>query len=162
MSMADPNSGHRTDAEEAGIYAGRDLEAMSFAVNYHAWILDEFAPFLGKSGAEMGAGSGSFAEILAGAGLAQLVAFEPSPNMYGLLERRFRDHPFVKTRQAFLADAAPNYGENFDSVVYVNVLEHVENGARVSNRASAAPAASSPPPSPCRSCSARTPDRRRR
>ena len=37
-------------------YFGTDLEAMSFARNYHEWIADEFRPFLGNSVAEVGAG----------------------------------------------------------------------------------------------------------
>ncbi len=42
------------------VYVGKDLEAMSFAVNYHKWILDEFAGLLGKNIIEVGAGTGSF------------------------------------------------------------------------------------------------------
>jgi hypothetical protein len=41
-------------------YFGKDLEAMSFARNYHKWILSEFLPFLGSSVAEVGAGTGNF------------------------------------------------------------------------------------------------------
>ena len=36
-------------AEDALAYAGRDLESMSFARNYHRWTLDLFAPHLGKN-----------------------------------------------------------------------------------------------------------------
>ena len=46
------------------IYNGRDLEAMSFAVNYHHWILNEFRPFLGRRIVEVGAGTGGFSELL--------------------------------------------------------------------------------------------------
>ncbi|MEN8221394.1 MAG: hypothetical protein ABFS56_34660, partial [Pseudomonadota bacterium] len=45
-------------------YFGRDLEAMSFANNYHLWILDELRPFLGKHLLEVGAGSGDFSKLL--------------------------------------------------------------------------------------------------
>ena len=47
-----------------GEYFGRDLEAMSFAVRYHQWIFDEFAPFLGPNVAEIGAGTGNFSQEL--------------------------------------------------------------------------------------------------
>ena len=36
------------------VYVGKDLESMSFAVNYHKWILEEFRPFLGKKLVEVG------------------------------------------------------------------------------------------------------------
>lgn len=125
--MADPSRGMDEKGSEAEAYFGRDLEAMSNAVNYRSWVLEEFSPFLGRSGAEVGAGSGSFSEVLATSGLSRLVACEPSPNMYELLERRFRDDAVVETRQARLTEIAHLYREQFDSVVYVNVLEHVED-----------------------------------
>jgi hypothetical protein len=33
---------------------GRDLEAMSFAVNYHNWIIGEFKPYFGHKAAAVG------------------------------------------------------------------------------------------------------------
>ena len=39
---------------EASQYPGRELEAMSFACKYHQWILDELAPYLGKTVVEVG------------------------------------------------------------------------------------------------------------
>ena len=45
-------------------YFGHDLEAMSFAQNYHGWIADEFVPYLGEEIAEVGAGSGDFTELI--------------------------------------------------------------------------------------------------
>ena len=49
---------------DAAAYAGRDLESMSFARNYHRWILDTFAPYLGTRLVEVGAGSGSFSRLI--------------------------------------------------------------------------------------------------
>ena len=45
-------------------YLGKDLEAMSFAKNYHKWIIEEFKPYFGKNSAEVGAGSGNFSELI--------------------------------------------------------------------------------------------------
>jgi hypothetical protein len=54
-------------------YEGKDLEAMTFARNYHKWILDKFKSFLGKKVAEVGAGSGSFSELLLTLPIQELV-----------------------------------------------------------------------------------------
>lgn len=108
-------------------YFGRDLEAMSFAENYHKWIVDEFRPYLGDSVAEIGAGTGNFSKFLVAAEIKSLVAFEPSGNMYPLLKEHFKNNKKVDTVPAFLKDAVKNYQDSFDSVVYVNVLEHVED-----------------------------------
>ena len=59
-------------------YFGKDLEAMSFALNYHRWIADEFAPYIGPCVAEVGAGTGNFTEFVLRRGAKKLVAFEPS------------------------------------------------------------------------------------
>ena len=61
-----------TSTENAPQYFGKDLEAMSFALNYHRWIMDELAPFLGGSVAEVGAGTGSFSKLILDAGVSRL------------------------------------------------------------------------------------------
>lgn len=45
-------------------YSGRELEAMDGASNYHRWILETFKPFLGQHLVEVGAGLGTFSEML--------------------------------------------------------------------------------------------------
>ena len=65
------------DAEKI-VYPGKDLEAMSFAVRYHRWMLDEFRPFIGSDIVEVGAGSGSFSEMLLETRPDRLSLVEPS------------------------------------------------------------------------------------
>jgi len=108
-------------------YFGRDLEAMSFADNYHRWILSELRPFLGKRVAEIGAGNGNFTSFLAELQLEHLVCFEPSHNMYAELERRFGTAPGIETIQDYFGNKAADYRDQFDSVMYINVLEHIED-----------------------------------
>jgi SAM-dependent methyltransferase len=106
-------------------YFGKDLEAMSFAVNYHRWIIKELAPYLGQTVAEVGAGMGSFSKLLLETGIKRLIAFEPSENMYCLLKERLRQEERAEAVNDFFN---PSFAqEGFDSVVYVNVLEHVED-----------------------------------
>lgn len=108
-------------------YFGKDLEAMSFARNYRSWILAEFEPYLGGSVAEVGAGVGSFSEALLHAGIDRLVAFEPSENMFPLLQEALGPTARATAVNDFFGPGLA--GERFDSVVYVNVLEHVEDHA---------------------------------
>ena len=67
-------------------YVGTDLEAMSFAENYHRWILNELRPYLGKSVVEVGAGTGSFSELLLECRPTSLILVEPS-EMVGKLRQ---------------------------------------------------------------------------
>ena len=108
-------------------YFGKDLEAMSFAQNYHKWILEEIAPFIGKDIAEIGAGVGNFSDFLLGQKLNSLNAFEPSANMYPFLEDKFSKNPSVHTHNQFFEAVSDKYINSFDSVAYINVLEHIED-----------------------------------
>lgn len=119
--MANANAPH---------YPGKDLEAMSFAVNYHRWIVDEFGPFLGKRVAEVGAGMGSVSKLLLEKPIDRLVAFEPSPDMYPHLERELRGETRAEAVQGFFSRR--NADDRFDSVMYLNVLEHItDDGAEL-------------------------------
>jgi SAM-dependent methyltransferase len=111
-------------------YAGKDLEAMSFAVNYHRWILSMFEPYLGTRIVEVGAGTGSFSELLVERPLHSLSLVEPSTAMYQQLCRRMDTS---NTSLKFYNDIFQNVADQIkttdtpDSIIYVNVLEHIAN-----------------------------------
>lgn len=106
-------------------YEGKDIEAMASAPNYYRWIAHIFAPFIKGSVLEVGAGSGTFSELLAERPITELVAVEPSKEMYPILAERFRNSESVVCRQAFFPDICEQYREHFDTAVYINVLEHI-------------------------------------
>jgi SAM-dependent methyltransferase len=116
-------------------YTGRELEAMAFAVNYHRWILDLFAPHLGRRVLEVGAGTGAFSEVLLDAGVEHLLALEPSENMFPFLERTVargirtgRAEARRQTLSELAAElAADPAAPSPDTVIYLNVLEHIED-----------------------------------
>lgn len=112
-------------AAEAFAYSGTELDAMAEAVNYCRWIHRYFAPYLGKRVVEIGAGTGTFSELLLDSeGTQELALFEAAHNLFPLLRERFADRnvrlhcgPFDLSRLPGLAD----------SVVLVNVLEHISD-----------------------------------
>lgn len=114
-----------TQAGTGADYFARDLEAMDTASNYYGWILEAFAPALGARVLEVGAGSGTFSARLAQRAPDLLTCLEPSPNCFAALARRFEAEPRVELRAGELAEHAPGWRERYDSVVYMNVLEHV-------------------------------------
>ncbi len=112
------------------VYVGKDLEAMSFAVNYHKWIVDEFRPFLGKRLVEVGAGTGSFSELLLNEKPESLSIIEPS-DMFEFLEQnvsQIETTTEISLHRAIFADVREKCAEKSpDSIIYVNVLEHIED-----------------------------------
>lgn len=111
-------------------YEGTDLESMSFALNYHRWILELFAPYLGSRLVEVGAGTGSFSELILERAPESLTLVEPSREMYAVLDRRARGwaaRADVETRNDVFGAVADEVSARRrpDSIIYVNVLEHV-------------------------------------
>jgi SAM-dependent methyltransferase len=113
-------------------YPGKELEAMALAANYRRWIMEFFKPFLGKHILEVGAGAGSFSEMLLRERPQSLTILEPSDNLYPSLSRRVAaldPGGITKVKQATLAEAVGDATQipRPDTAVYINVLEHVED-----------------------------------
>nr|MBI3612480.1 class I SAM-dependent methyltransferase [Nitrospirota bacterium] len=101
---------------------------MAEAENYRRWILRHFAPYLGTRVLEVGAGMGAFSWLLLRETRPmELILVEPADNLGALLRQRFAEEHRVTVVPGYLdqlAGSAP-----VDSVVLVNVLEHIENDA---------------------------------
>lgn len=98
---------------------------MSGAEHYRRWIVDTFAPHLGKNVAEVGAGIGSMSRLLLEHPIERLAAFEPSGNMYPMLAAALRGEARAQAVHGLFDGSQA--GKGYDSVLYVNVLEHVEH-----------------------------------
>ncbi len=112
-------------------YVGKDLEAMDFAVNYHLWILQLLKPFLGKHLVEVGAGTGSFSELLLETNPETLFLVEPS-EMFTQLEKKVENitsKTEIHCHQNIFANVAETIKnkQEPDTIIYINVLEHIEN-----------------------------------
>lgn len=109
-------------------YASSELDAMASAPNYYRAILRFFEPHLGRSVLEVGAGIGTFSALLAGApGVEALGLLEPAGNNYPHLRDRFAGDPRVRAVHGYLEQHMAEF--SVDSVVTVNVLEHVPDDA---------------------------------
>lgn len=116
--------GRRMSGSGEFIYSGTELDAMRHARNYYRMIADRFAPHLGDSVIEVGAGTGTFSHVLLGrGGIERLMLVEPDAANAQRLAARFRDDARVTVHRGYL-ESAPDNGE-VSSVVMVNVLEHV-------------------------------------
>jgi SAM-dependent methyltransferase len=121
--------------DESAFYDGRDLEAMSSAVRYHRWVVGELAPYLGSDVAEIGAGTGNVSGLLLESGIDRLTAVEPSAAMYRLLRERLAGEPRATVLHGRLGGPGAVFSARFDGVVYLNVLEHVDDDAGELRRA---------------------------
>lgn len=115
--------------EAAVEYVGKDLESMDLAVNYHRWIMDILRPYLGKDIAEVGAGTGGVSEMLLNERPRSLTLIEPS-GMFDELSRRMSEvngETEILLKNDLFRNVAPELKGKVDTIVYINVLEHIED-----------------------------------
>lgn len=117
-------------SEHAGAFnnaTGRDLEqGGADQPRYRRFQLDLISPYCGRSVLEVGAGLGEFAQGFTG--LDRLVVTDADPGAVELLAARFADRPEVEAQQLALGSEL-SIDKPVDSVIAINVLEHIEDDA---------------------------------
>jgi SAM-dependent methyltransferase len=98
------------------------LEVLGSATNYLSWIRELCDPFLGREVLEVGAGRGDLTEGFA-EGRA-VTATDLSPAFLEALRARFAGNPNVRVDALDVEKFVPT--QTYDSVVMINVLEHIE------------------------------------
>jgi 2-polyprenyl-3-methyl-5-hydroxy-6-metoxy-1,4-benzoquinol methylase len=99
---------------------------------YNRWLHERFDRFLGQRVLEVGSGIGNQTQYLTAR--AGVVAAEPDPRYVRELQRRFEDHAQVRVVGVGFPlsepDRADLQAERLDTVVCMNVLEHIEDDRR--------------------------------
>lgn len=102
---------------------------------YYQWISDEAHPFIGDRLAEIGAGIGTFTDVLvrnhvAHRPTARLAIFEPERTLFQLLQERM-EHTCPELLRADRVVATNGYFDalpgQFDTIIMINVLEHIKD-----------------------------------
>ena len=107
--------------------AGRELENHLGGVDarrYRDYQLSLIGPHLGESVLEVGSGLGDVSAMLTGA--RRLIVSDTDPACLDALRTRFAGDPRVDVLELDL-DAEVALGEQVDSVLAMNVLEHIED-----------------------------------
>lgn len=107
-----------------------DLEIMSAATNYRDWMFSRLAPYIGQRIIEIGAGIGNLTQLLLDREL--VVATDNYGPCIDYLNTKFGERLKVSP---ILLDAAGDISSElktyeFDTVICLNVLEHIEDDLR--------------------------------
>jgi 2-polyprenyl-3-methyl-5-hydroxy-6-metoxy-1,4-benzoquinol methylase len=117
-------------------YAGSELDLFADARNWKAYLRKEIAPYLSGDVLEVGAGIGSFTRTAAGGNARRWVCLEPDPGMHDRLQRLIRDGGLPASCTAVLGGTESiSTPASFDAVLYVDVLEHIDDDAAEMRRA---------------------------
>ena len=113
---------------EGFTYAGSELDLFSAAKNWKSYFRDQLAPYLGDDVLEVGAGLGGTTRVLCRGAERRWVCLEPDASLASRLEREVRSGSLpacCETRVGTLEGADPS--ETFDTILYMDVLEHIED-----------------------------------
>ena len=104
------------------------LDTLSGAMRFNRWMADTIRPYVGRRVLEIGAGIGNLSRCLAGR-RELYVASDIDEEHLARLSTRLQHRPNFRAVTCDLSRAA-DFGElagRFDSVICLNVLEHVED-----------------------------------
>jgi SAM-dependent methyltransferase len=108
--------------------AASDLERLGTADRFFGWVLHEFQPYLKGRVLEVGAGLGTITRKLVEADPAvTVVALEPAENLFDDLTAVAAANPRIIASQLTSGEYLDRSTEQFDAVIYLNVLEHIEH-----------------------------------
>jgi 2-polyprenyl-3-methyl-5-hydroxy-6-metoxy-1,4-benzoquinol methylase len=117
-------------------YIGSELEIFQHAVNWKRYYGGFIKPFLGEEVLEVGAGIGATAEVLISEEQKRWVCLEPDPSLTRQIEDKITAAVLPNSCEARTGDLfSLGPDEKFDSVIYIDVLEHIEDDAAEVNKA---------------------------
>jgi SAM-dependent methyltransferase len=109
-------------------YEGKELELFAHARNWKNYWSGKIRPHLGKSVLEVGAGLGTNTPYLLGSGQESWLCLEPDGALTAQIPATLADtprHEIVKTLTGTLRDVPTD--QPFDTILYIDVLEHIED-----------------------------------
>lgn len=108
-----------------------ELESLSNAKRYQRWLYDSVRPYLGKRILELGSGIGNLSQHLPVR--ERLILSDIEPLLLKELRTKIPDLPDVSIKLVNPAESFSDTfaGENLDTVVSFNVLEHIEDDVAI-------------------------------
>jgi SAM-dependent methyltransferase len=111
-------------------YSGTELTLFAKAANWKTYVASILSPYLGPRVLEVGAGLGANIRYLSSAQVREWTALEPDAGLTGQIDNAIAEGELPSsvrvvtgTLQALQDDQA------YDAILYIDVVEHIENDA---------------------------------
>ena len=109
-------------------YVGSELDLFSKATNWKGYFRDQITPYLGEDVLEVGAGIGGTTRALCRGSERRWTCLEPDASLASTLEAEIRSGPLPACCAARVGTIdGLDEGETFDTILYIDVLEHIED-----------------------------------
>ncbi len=110
-------------------YIGQELEIFAHALRWKAYYASLIKPYIGQCVVEAGAGMGATTPFLCDGGQETWICLEPDPDLEKSLAGLVAEEKLPACCQA-CPGAVPDLGpERFDTFIYIDVLEHIQDDA---------------------------------
>ena len=111
-------------------YVGSELDLFSKATVWKGYFRDQITPFLGEDVLEVGAGLGGTTRVLCRGSERRWACLEPDPSLAARLEGEIRSGSLPGCCVAVVGTIdGIDEAETFDTILYIDVLEHIEDDA---------------------------------
>ena len=112
-------------------YIGDELELFRHAHNWKKYYGEMIKPFFGANVLEVGAGIGATTEFLFSADVRRWVCLEPDEKMAAVIAAKIESGELPDRCEAVsLSVSGLSPDEKFDSILYIDVLEHIDDDTR--------------------------------
>ena len=119
-------------------YSGNELDQAALAVNWKSYFRSKIAPYVTGRVLEVGAGLGGTTVRLRHDGQTSWLCLEPDASLVARLRETLKDNPSAVSTTVKMGDlTALSPDERFDSIIYIDVLEHIEDDHGELRRAAA-------------------------
>jgi len=116
-------------------YVGSELDLFADVRNWKSYWSGQVRPFLKGNVLEVGAGIGSNTEFLDTGSPGRWVCLEPDPQLAAQLAKKFRETRTLRTYETVCGTLQALAAQEFDTIIYIDVLEHIQNDREELNRA---------------------------
>jgi SAM-dependent methyltransferase len=117
-----------TAPEDRYTYVGSELDLFATATTWKAYVRRRLEPYLGREVLEVGAGQGGTTRFLIRPDVVLWVCLEPDPSLAAKLASSIAARELPAACQVAVGTVASVEDEpRFDTLLYIDVLEHIED-----------------------------------
>ena len=109
-------------------YPGEELAFFEKAIHWKSYFASHIKPFTGKNVLEVGSGIGATTSLLNDGSATKWNLLEPDETMCAVLKEKISKQPQFSNCTIYNNTIFElNADQKFDTIIYIDVLEHIEN-----------------------------------